>query len=117
MLAESQLTRRLSGSMVEALPLPAGQARREGETNLDDRGELTGEVSEPVLRNGENLGFLVAEAAPPRTPRVLGWKRTQKRTRAEANGSTLVRSLKAKRKFRANSVFGGREKRWNVIHD
>jgi hypothetical protein len=41
MLAESHLTRRLFGSMLrrrETLPLPAGLARQQGETNLDDEG-------------------------------------------------------------------------------
>jgi hypothetical protein len=32
--------------LVDGLPLPAGYARQQGETNLDDGGELFGEVSE-----------------------------------------------------------------------
>jgi hypothetical protein len=81
LLAESHLTWRLFGSMLrrmEALPPPAGSARRESETSLDGRGELTGEVFEQVLRNGGNLGFFVPEAAQPGTPGALGWKRMQK---------------------------------------
>jgi hypothetical protein len=81
LLAESHLTWRLFGSMLrrmEALPLPAGSARRESETSLDGRGELTGDVFEQVLRNGGNLGFFVPEAAQPGTPEALGWKRMQK---------------------------------------
>ena len=35
-------------------------------------------MSERVLRNGKNPGFLVPEAAQPGTPGALGWKRMQK---------------------------------------
>jgi hypothetical protein len=34
-------------------------------------------VSEKVLRNGANHGFLVPEATQPGTPGALGWKRMQ----------------------------------------
>jgi hypothetical protein len=40
---------------IEALPLPAGQARQEGETNLDDGGELR----EGCLRNRFEMGQIV----------------------------------------------------------
>jgi len=56
--------------------------RQRCETNLDDRGKLTGEVSDQVLRNGEDHGFLVPEAAQPGT---LGTK-LETNARTMANG-------------------------------
>jgi len=85
---EFRITWRRFGRMprrMNALSLPAGYARRAGESNLDDRGELTG-GSEQVLRNRENLSFLAPEAAQPGMPRALGWKRMQKRSRTAAEG-------------------------------
>jgi hypothetical protein len=39
---------------------------------------VEGRVSERVLRNGENPGFLVPEAAQPGTPGALGWNGCKK---------------------------------------
>ena len=66
--------------------------------------EVEEEVSEKSLRNGASHGFLVPAKALPGTPGALGLKRIQKRSRAEANGGILIRSRKAKRKFRLNAA-------------
>jgi hypothetical protein len=51
---------------------------RQFEAVLNGREELTGKMSEKVLRNGANHGFLVPEATQPGTPGALGWKWVQK---------------------------------------
>jgi hypothetical protein len=59
LLAESHLTRRLFASMLrrmERLPLPVGLAQQEGETNLDDGGELR----EGCVRNRFEMGQIMA---------------------------------------------------------
>jgi hypothetical protein len=106
LLAESHLTRRLFGSMLrrmEALPLPAGEARRGGETNLADGEELSGEVSGQVLGNGANHGSLVPEAPQPGTLRALALGRMQERRRTDATGVYWYGAGKAKWKFRSTT--------------
>ena len=107
MLAEdgnfSGLTRRLFGSMLRriagfAAARRVGAAARQNQSGR--RRGVEGGVSVKSLRNGANDGFLVPAKALPGTPGALGLKRIQKRSRAEANGGILVRSRKAKRKFR-----------------
>ena len=62
---------------------------REGETNLDDRGKLTRDVSEQVLRNGENHDLLVLAKALPGASGSLALERMQKKIAAAATGGIL----------------------------
>ena len=64
--------------------------------NLDDRGELTGEVSVKWIPNRASHGLLAWETAQPDTTGYLGWKQMQKRSQAEAGGGTMVCSRKGK---------------------
>jgi hypothetical protein len=57
-------------------------------------------VSERVLPNGENPGFLVPEAAQPGTPGALGWKRMQKDGERRQMGVYWLPAERSKRKFR-----------------
>jgi hypothetical protein len=59
LLAESHLTRHLSGSMLrrmEALPLPVKSTRQPGKTNLEDGGELR----KGYLINSFEMGQIMA---------------------------------------------------------
>jgi hypothetical protein len=47
--------------------------------------------------------FLIPEAAQPGTPGALGWKRMQKRSRAEANGGYIGSQSKGKTEIRVNN--------------
>jgi predicted transposase YbfD/YdcC len=60
----------------DSIALRVGSAGRRNESGR--RMGVEGGVSERVLRNGENPGFLVPEAAQPGTPGALGWNRMQK---------------------------------------
>jgi hypothetical protein len=73
--------RRMFGSMLrrmEALPLPAGQAQQQGETNLDARGELTVEVSVKWIRNQASHGFLAWAEDLRGRQRLCRWNECEK---------------------------------------
>jgi hypothetical protein len=58
----------------------AGEARQQGETNLDDGGELAGEVSEKSLRNGANHGLLILARARRARQFLWLWNKCRKRS-------------------------------------
>jgi hypothetical protein len=58
------------GSAAGGLPLPSGQARREGDANLDDRAELTGRSPSTCFEMGTIPVFGVMQAAQPATHEV-----------------------------------------------
>ena len=83
------------------LPLPAGWARRQGETNLDNGGELAGGgVREMDSKSGKSWLFGLGRG-PERTAGSLPLERMRKRRRAGHLGVSFLVAGQAKWKFRS----------------
>ena len=83
-------------------PLPARLAQQQGETDLDDGGELTGEVPVEWIPNQASHGFLAWAEDPPGRQGLRRWNDCEKMWRAVHSGVYAQTTGQARWIFRRN---------------